>query len=148
MSKLKAAGANNTVLHWFSSYLSDRKQFVDVQGTLSSEELVSCGVPQGSILGPLLFTLYVNDMSSAITCDLCLYADDSMLLVSGNNVEEIEKTLNTEMNEISKWLQANKLSLHLGKTESILFGSVRKLKHISKMTITCNNVEIEAKILL
>ena len=145
ISKLKAAGANNTVLKWFSSYLGNRKQFVDVHGTFSSEEPVSCGVPQGSILGPLLFTLYVNDMSSAVRCDLCLYADDSMLLVSGKNVEEIEKTLKNEMNEISKWLQANKLSLHLGKTESILFGSVRKLKKVSKMKITCNNVNLEAK---
>ena len=132
-------------MKWFSSYLSDRKQFVDVQGTFSSEESVSCGVPQGSILGPLLFTLYVNDMSSAVNCDLCLYADDSMLLVSGKNVNEIEKTLESEMNEISKWLQENKLSLHLGKTESILFGSVRKLKKVSKMKITCNNIDIEAK---
>ena len=145
LSKLMAAGANNTVVKWFSSYLSSRKQFVDVQGTFSSEESVSCGMPQGSILGPLLFTLYVNDMSSAVGCDLCLYADDSMLLVSGKNVEEIEKTLTNEMNEISKWLQENKLSLHLGKTESILFGTVRKLKKVSKMKIEGNNVDIEAK---
>ena len=145
LTKLKAAGASDIVVRWFSSYLCSRKQFVDIQGTCSLEESVNCGVPQGSILGPLLFTLYVNDMSSAVNCDLCLYADDSMLLVNGKNVKDIEKKLTNEMNEVSKWLQENKLSLHLGKTESILFGSVRKLKNVSKMNITCDNVEIEAK---
>ena len=84
-------------------------------------------------------------MSTAVNCDLCLYADDSMLLVSGKNVRQIAKALKTEMNGISDLLQANRLSLHLGKTESILFGSVRKLKKASKMKISCNNVEIEAK---
>jgi retron-type reverse transcriptase len=78
-TKLCAIGANNNAVNWFSSYLSDRKQFVQVNGTLSSRESVTCGVPQGSILGPLLFTLYVNDMSNAVNCELCLYADDSML---------------------------------------------------------------------
>ena len=145
LSKLRATGADDLAVKWFSSYLKERKQFVDVLGTFSSKEGIRCGVPQGSILGPLLFTLYVNDMSTAVNCDLCLYADDSMLLVSGKNVTQIEKRLEKEMNGISDWLQANRLSLHLGKTESILFGSVRKLKTASKMKISCNNVEIEAK---
>ena len=67
------------------------------------------------------------------------------LFVSGKNVTQIEKALEKEMNGISDWLQANRISIHLGKTESILFGSVRKLKKASKMKISCNNVEIEAK---
>ncbi len=145
ISKLRAIGADNIVIKWFSSYLCDRKQFVDIHGTYSSEEEISCGVPQGSILGPLLFTMYVNDMSSAVTCDLCLYADDSMLLVRGKDVKQLERILENEMNEISKWLQENRLSLHLGKTESILFGTKHRLKKVSQMDITCNNVKIEAK---
>ena len=128
LSKLRAIGADDYAVKWFSSYLNERKQFFDVLGTFSSKEGIRCGVPQGSILGPLLFTLYVNDMSTAVNCDLCLYADDSMLLVSGKNVTQIEKALEKEMNGISDWLQANRLSLHLGKTESILFGSVRKFE--------------------
>ena len=102
-------------------------------------------MPQGSILGPLLFTLCVNDMSTAVNCDLCLYADDSMLQISGQDVKQIEKDLEKQMREISKWLQANRLSIHLGKTDSILFGSECKLKKVSKMKISCNNIEIEAK---
>ena len=147
LSKLRAIGADDFAVKWFSSYLNERKQFVDVLGTLSSKEGIRCCVPQGSILGPLLFTLYVNDMSTVVNCDLCLYADDSMLLVSDKNVTQIEKALENEMNGISDWLQANRLSLHLGKTKSrpILFSSVRKLKKAPKMKLSCNNVEIEAK---
>jgi len=145
LTKLKAIGADNSAVKWFASYLGNRKQFVQIGDTTSSKETITCGVPQGSILGPLLFNIYVNDMSNAVNCELCLYADDSMLLVSGNNVKEIETTLETEMKNISKWLESNKLSLHLGKTESILFGSKSKLKKMSKLNISCNDVQLESK---
>ena len=145
LTKLKATGANETVVAWFTSYLSNRKQVVDVQGTMSSPQAITCGVPQGSILGPLLFLLYVNDMPSSVTCDLMLYADDSALIVAGRNVCEIEQRLSQEMISLSTWLESNKLSLHLGKTESILFATKRKLKRISKMNIVCNDVNIEGK---
>ena len=143
--KLKAIGLKQETVNWFASYLIGRKQFVEVKGSHSDLETVNCGVPQGSILGPLLFSVYVNDMSNSITCDLCLYADDSLLMVSGKNIKEIEHKLTTEMYNISEWLESNKLSLHLGKTESILFGSKRKLKKASKLNIVCNNVSIESK---
>ena len=84
-------------------------------------------------------------MPSAVDCDLCLYADDSLLIVSDKDIKKVEHTLEIEINKISKWLQSNKLSLHLGKTESIVFGSKYKLRKESKMNISCNNVPIEAK---
>ena len=74
-----------------------------------------------------------------------MYADDSLLIVSGKDVKKVEHTLEMEMNKISKWLQSNKLSLHLGKTESIVFGSKCKLRNVSEMKISCNDVKIEAK---
>ena len=92
---------------------------------LSSKIAINCGVPQGSILGPLLFSIYVNDMYSAVSCKVILYADDSALLVSGNNISTIEYTLSMELEKLNLWLIDNKLSLHLGKTESILFGPTR-----------------------
>ena len=116
--KLNALGLDRSAVAWFESYLSDRQQFVNVQGTKSAYGEVTCGVPQGSILGPLLFTIYVNDMSSAVTCDLLLYADDSALVVSGKDPGQIEHTLSRELESISLWLAQNKLSLHLGKTEA------------------------------
>ena len=82
LMKLKALDLSQDVFRWFQSYLSDRQQLVDVSGTLSSHANISCGVPQGSILGPLLFLIYVNDMSSAVSNNLLLYADDSAILVA------------------------------------------------------------------
>ena len=105
-----------------------------VNGILSSSENVTCG----SILGVLLFILYVNDMYSFVNYQLILYADDSALLVSGKDVNEIDTMLGQELGYDSEWLESNKLSLHLGKTERILFASKSKLKSVNKMIITCN----------
>jgi len=143
--KLKAIGANQDTCKWFEAYLTNRSQVTDVGGCFSTEGKITCGVPQGSILGPLLFLIYVNDMSSAIRCKLLLYADDSALLVSGKDLNLIQNTLGDELENVSKWLVDNKLSLHLGKTESILFGSKRKLKKHSKLNIVCNGSNIESK---
>ena len=74
--KLGAIGCDDWSVNWFNSYLSNRSQFIDIKGTLSDRGEVTCVVPQGSILGPLLFFIYVNDMESAVDCDLLLYADD------------------------------------------------------------------------
>ena len=121
LAKMKALGMTTDAVNWFQSYLSDRQQIVDVNGILSNAKDVTCGVPQGSILGPLLFLIYmyVNDIPGAVKCKLLLYADDSALMVSGRNVTEIETTLTVELNSIHKWLVDNKLSLHLGKTNKL-----------------------------
>ena len=76
---------------------------------------ISCGVPQGSILGPLLFLIYVNDMLMAVKCDLCLYADDTCLVFQSKNVKDIEKQLNEDFGNICDWLVDNKLSIHFGE---------------------------------
>lgn len=127
--KLKAMGVES--VEWFESYLSNRKQTVHVNDTFSSQESISCGVPQGSILGPLMFLCYVNDMPISISkkCKLLLYADDSAIIYSHKNLSVIKSTLGQELESCSKWLVDNKLSLHLGKTECILFGSKRKIKN-------------------
>ena len=99
----------------------NRKQFVEINNIKSKEGIISCGVPQGSIFGPLLFLIYVNDMEYFLDCDLYLYDDDSALVVSDTDVNEIESHLQRNLESLSVWLEVNKLSLHLGKTESILF---------------------------
>ena len=137
--------AADNAANWFSSYFSDQSQFVDVKKCISSSESVACGVPQGSILGPPPFTLYVNTMANSVTSDLCLYADDSMLVVSWRHVKTIEMTLTNEMESLSNWLISNKLSLHLGKTESILFASKKKLNKVSEININCKGVKSESK---
>lgn len=145
LMKLQAIGLNDKAVSWFQSYLTQRAQCVSVNGSLSLSREIVCGVPQGSILGPLLFLVYVNDMERAVKCKLLLYADDSALLVSGRSVGEIEANLSGELESISKWLVDNKLSLHLGKTESILFGSRRQIRRRSKMNISCGGSPIIAK---
>ena len=141
--KLRAMGFNNLAVKWFSSYLQGRKQMVDVDGTLSKPKI--CGVPQGSVLGPLLFLLYINDLKSACTCDLLLYADDSALLVSHKDKNVVEKALSAELLNVSKWLYDNKLELQLGKTESILFGSKVKLWKFPDFKVVVGGIVVTAK---
>ena len=92
-TKLNAIGINDSAGSWFKSYLTGRKQVVKINGRLSTAGNITCGVPQGSILGPLLFNIYVNDMITSVNYDLFLYADDSTLLVSGKNPAVIQNTL-------------------------------------------------------
>ena len=144
LMKLRATGLGEDILRWFRSYLSDRKQLVDVSGTYSSTAQVICGVPQGSILGPLLFLIYVNDMSAVVKNKLLLYADDSGILVSGKSRADIEHALEEDLHLVSQWLVDNKLSLHLGKTESILFGSKQRIGPNKSLVIKCNGTEINS----
>ena len=144
LQKLAALGFDNKSVSWFSSYLTDRRQCIDLNGTHSPFLKITCGVPQGSILGPLLFLIYVNDMEAAVSCKLFLYADDSALLVSGKCINTIEYQLSCQLQQVSEWLIDNKLSLHLGKTESILFASKPKLKKYSQLNITCNDIKIQS----
>ena len=139
--KLEAMGLDET--DWFKSYLGGRKQVVVANDTTSEPGIVNCGVPQGSILGPLLFLCYVNDMPMSVKCKLLLYADDSTLIISGSDPKVIADTLSFELNSCRQWLMDNKLSLHLGKTESILFGSKRKLKKVTSFEVKCNNEVIQ-----
>ena len=145
LHKLSAMGVHDSSLQWFDSYLVNRTQVVDVGGTISEPNPISCEVPQGSILGPLLFLCYVNDMEQSVSCELLLYADDSALIISHKNVVQIETRLGQELSLLSEWLIDNRLSLHLGKTESILFASKGKVKKLSNLDITCNNVSISAQ---
>ncbi len=93
------------------------------------------GVPQGSALGPLLFILSINDMQPVCDCNLFLYADDSALLISGKDVGRIQVNLGKELCKVRDWLSENKLMLHLGKMESILFGSKNNLNKVSKIAV-------------
>ena len=122
-----------------------KKWISEVGDIFSDPILVPCGVPQGSILGPLLFLIYVNDMKAAVSCRLILHADDSTLLVSGTSVSVIEENLGHELTLLSEWLVDNKLSIHLGKTESIIFGSKKKIRKQSTMKIICGDNEVAAK---
>ena len=103
LRKLSAPGISDSATSWCRSYLTGRGQFVDLSGVSSPTLGITSGVPQGSILGPLLFLLYVNDMVTAIDahCKLFIYADDSILAVSGNKIADIESILSKNMGALS-----------------------------------------------
>ena len=135
LSKLKAMGVGSN--DWFRSYLTGRRQCVNVNGADSDFLEVSCGVPQGSILGPILFLCYINDMSISLNCRLSLYADDSTLIASGKSVESLSTFLTGQLESCSRWLVDNKLSLHVDKCESIIFGSYRKKTEREGFQVKC-----------
>ena len=147
MMKLKALGLSQDVSRWFQSYLSDRQQLVDASGTLSSDANISGGVPQGSKLRPLLFLIHFHDMSDAVSNKPLLYTDDSAILVADKCLSNIKTVLQNELEIVSEWLVDNKLSLHLRKKESKMFGSRPRLKSQSVLSITGKGFVIEAKLL-
>ena len=141
LSKLRIMGVKST--DWFRSYLTGRRQCVNVNGTDSEFLNVTCGVPQGSILGPTLFLCYVNDMSISLKCKLSLYADDSALIASNRSVENLCSFLSKELESCSKWLVDSKLSLHVDKCESIVFSSSQKAKLRDAFKISCFGNEVK-----
>ena len=103
---------------------------------------ITCGVPQGSILGPLLFVIYVNNMPQAVKSNLFLYADDSCLVFLGKDIIEIEKHLNIDFTNICEWFVDNRISINFGedRNEPILFASKRKIKKVPKLNINYKNI--------
>ena len=124
LEKMECLTFKKPVIKWFKSYLSNRKFFVLLEGVFSEEGLLTCGVPQGSILGPLLFLIYINDLPQALSETASnLYADDTCIYYQHKNVQEIEAILNKEFSSLCEWFIDNKLSIRFGedKTKSILF---------------------------
>ena len=114
ISKLKYYGLSDSATNLLESYLCNRKQFVDFNGTHSSVCNITTGVPQGSILGPLLFIIYINDITYANELlHLIIYADDTTIYSTLNTLQTNNININDELQKISEWLKANKLSLNV-----------------------------------
>ena len=114
VQKLDNYGIRGVANKWFKSYLTDRYQYVCYDGINSSYSKILCGVPQGLILGPLLFLIYINDLASI--CNQIfpvMYADDSNLFAEGSDMTELQIIMNRELVKVSRWLKLNKLSLSI-----------------------------------
>ena len=122
LSKLFHYGIRGVSQNWFKSYLTNRSQYVSINGVNSETEHVKFGVPQGSVLGPLLFLIYINDLHQCIRFSTTRhFADDTNLLLNNSSLKKLKKQLNIDLSQLSAWLKANKISLNVSKTEILIF---------------------------
>lgn len=141
LKKLSVYGIRGLPLQWFHNYLSERKQYVMVDGVESTNLNVNIGVPQGSVLGPLLFLIYVNDIiKSSQLLKFSLFADDTVVIYSHNNIDTLMSVMNNELQLLNTWFKCNKLYLNFSKTKCIFFHSRNKklnFANIIKIEDTC-----------
>ena len=143
ISKLEHYGIRGICQKWFENYLSDRKQIVKYNITKSDTMTMTSGVPQGSILGPLLFLLYINDIQNCSNLtSIILFADDTSIFHSHKCLKTLNKTIQSELNKISNWLIVNKLSINTLKTKFMVFRSSKKKQNYN-VTISINDKKIE-----
>ena len=144
LEKMKYYGFRNLEHSWLKSYLTNRTQFTQIDDVMSEARLIKHGVPQGSVLGPLLFLIYINDISeSSNILQFILFADDTTVYFSDVYNENTEELLVTELKKVSKWLSANKLSLNVDKSNFLHFHYGKRIK--PNMKISINDIEVKEK---
>ena len=144
LTKLKCLGFKSCLVRWFKSYLENRVQSTVVNDVCLSNSNVVCGVPQGSILGPMLFVCYINDVEKHLQFSTpFLFADDTALLVEGSLVDDIGNKLNTDLNILTMYFAANNLQLNAKKTKSLLFRSTQKFEVNNELLLQVRTEEIE-----
>ena len=133
IEKLKMYNLDDKCIKWFESYLFNRTHCTSINGVTSKRANSQCGIPQGSILGPLLFIAYINDLPQHVSTNttVSMYADDTAMYTTCRNVNELNRVLNNDLCNVSNWLARNKLSLNVAKTELIIIGSKQRLSQIN-----------------
>ena len=122
LNKLNHYGVRGIVNDWFSSYLFKCPQTTEINSFISDKEIVPCGVPQGSVLGPLLFLIFINDIpNSSQKLNFVLFADDTNMLYADRHLKSLEETINKELKNVCEWLHVNKLTLNIKKSNFVIF---------------------------
>ena len=150
LEKLRYYQFSDRSLHWFKSYFDHRSQQVSISGTLSSSKLISSGVPQGSVLGPLLFLIYINDLPLEIKkCIIDKFADDTTMSKSGCSVKKVTEDLNEDIKNAVKWCNNNKMAINTAKTKAMFITSAQKQAVIQEnppnLNINTTSIEISNK---
>ena len=134
LEKLHHYGIREVINKWFASYLKGRVQTTLVNNHISDKNETLCGVPQGSVLGPLLFLIYINDVCNCSKIlDFFLFADDTNLLYANKNLTDLEFILNEGLYKVAEWLVANKLTLNLKKSHFVIFRPFQKKCHLNPL---------------
>ena len=142
--KLKLYQFSDKTVHIFKSYLNNRHQKMKVNNCYSNNLKIRSGVPQGSILGPLLFLIYINDiLLSSDSINIDLYADDSTIHHTDYTISDIENRLQCNLNEINHWCKQNNMSLHPGKSKCMLLSTKYKMRNARKLLLTVDSIIIE-----
>ena len=129
---------------WFKDYLANRVQVTKVGRAISAPRLMTCGVPQGSILGPLLSLIYVNDLSKYLSeCDVNLYADDTAVYNHSESYIELLLSLKIEIDNIDQWMRANRLTLNIKKTKGMIIVSRDEIKQLPATVLKLHDEPIE-----
>ena len=121
LTKLDNLGIRGVVNTWFRHYLTERKQYMEIHGVKSNLQQLTCGVPQGSILGPILFLLYINDIQNSTYLKVLCFADDTTCSYSSDSVLNLYHVMNQELEKLNQWFRANKLCLNIRKTKYVIF---------------------------
>ena len=137
-------GIRNITLKWITSYLTDRQHFTQINNQLSQKRTLKLSIPQGSILGPLFFNIYINDLiNSTKKLGLILFADDSCFYTSSHNLEQLITDTNIELDNINRWTIANKMTLNIDKSHYIIFKRDRNTPiNVPKLNINNSNLEV------
>ena len=144
LSKLAHYGFRGHVNNFLRSYLSQRQQYTQINNCNSTLSNITYGVPQGSILGPLLFTLFINDIGQAMSnCKTNLFADDTSMLYKHKDINNLVRTCENSLKDICRWFKLNKLSLSLGKSSFVVFHGIRKdpQNQINKIKISGHEIQ-------
>ena len=145
LKKLEHYGVRGLAIKWFTSYLTGRKQYTSVNNASSQVKEIFYGVPQGSVLGPLLFLIYINDLNQAIKFSYIRhFADDTNILYRDKSLKKINQRINFDLKNIDEWLRANRIELNAKKTEIVLFRSPRKIV-TRKMNFRISGQKLQTK---
>ena len=121
LRKFENMGVRGVANIWFCSYLTERKQYMEMYKVKSNLDPLQCGVPQGSILGPILFLLYINDIPNSTSLKVLCFADDTTCRYSSASISNLYNVMNDELEKLNQWFRANKLCLNISKTKYIIF---------------------------